>query len=312
MKFFGRTNENAPKQARVNFDSPKTGLPELDESPELFKLMFFALDEACNEIVRTGKQDPLAVIDTPEGQFIQGFRNERLEFGYEEARQALLTAPSDAQRYALSWAGYLTIQGVRYETVMVGGGGRGKARGVMIGQRYKQHLPDNKFQPIGNPTILGPGDNLLTLASDPEATSKLRPVFERITADVDHNHSTGNEKAQIYEFGACQELLLSFGDLDLPFRQELMKKPDMIHVIMGQNAWATVFKPDAKEVYLARDTLVPIRGGKPFSGFAEDGVIMIGYMPSTSPRDDAVAVGLFVLWAGTFKVKSSSKRVEFN
>jgi hypothetical protein len=305
MKSLDDIDKSPPDTSRANPDAPKTGLPELDENPKLLKLMLFALNEGCKELVRTGKQTPLAVIETSSDQFMQGFKNERLELGYEEARQALLTAPSDAERYALAWAGYVTLQGVRYETVMVAGGERGKARGVMMGQRYKQQLPEVRFQPIGNPTILGPGDNLLTMASDPDVLSKLRPIFVKITADVDHNQSAGNDKAPSYEFKSCQELILSFGDLDLPFRKELQKKPDMVHVIMGRRAWVTIFKPDAKEVVLCRDTLYPIRGGEPFPGFNEDGAIMIGYMPPVPTRDDTPLVGLFVLWTGMFMISAA-------
>ncbi len=310
MKFFGRGDKSEQEPARVDPESPKTKLPELDGNPMLFKLMLFTLGKACEEIAITGQQSPLAVIETPDGQFMQGFKTDRIELGYEDARQALLAAPADAERYALAWAGYVTIQGVRYETAMVGGGERGKARGAMIGQRYKQHLPDVRFQPIGNPAVLGPGDNLLTLAGDPEAASKIRPVFIRITADVDHNQSAGDGKAQAYEFRSCQELILSLGNLDLPFSPELQKKPDMVHVIMGQRDWATIFKPDAKDVFLGRDTLVPIRGGEPFPGFKEDGAIMIGYMPPVPTRDDTPAVAMFVLWAAMFKVTDNDRQAD--
>jgi hypothetical protein len=302
MKFFDKAAESEPKTAEMNLETPKTGLPELDDNPKLFKLMLYALNEVCNKIARIGEQTPLAVIDTPSGQFIQGFKSERLEMGYEEARQALLAAPSEAVRYALAWVGYVTLQGVRYETVIVGGGERGKARGATMGQRYKQGLPEIRFQPIGNPTILGPGDNLLTLASDPEAASKLRPIFVRIAADVDHNQSAGNDKALTYEFGRCQELILMFGNLDLPFREELQKKPDMVHVVMNRKAWATIFKPGAGEVFLGRDTLFPVRGGEPFPGFIDDGVIMVGYNPPAPTRNANLEVGLFVLWAAMFRI----------
>jgi hypothetical protein len=316
MRLFRKADESAPKKADqgtpkttdVSLDSPKTGLPELDESPKLLKLMLFALNEACKEIARTGGQTPLAVIETPAGQFIQGFKGKRLEFEYEEARQALLTAPSEAERYALAWAGYLTLQGVRYETVMIGGGERGKPRGATMGLRYKQQLPEVRFQPIGNPKILGPGDNLLTMASDPEAASKLRPAFERITADVDHNRASGNGKAPAYEFRSCPELILSFGDLDLPFRKELQKKPDSVHVVMNRRTWMTVFKPDEKEVFLNRGMLFPIRGNEPFMGFNEDGLIMICYMPPVPTGDKAPAdVGMVVYWMAEFKITEKGR-----
>ena len=307
MKLFGKSSgdapkADAPKPAVTSTDRPKTGLPELDENPRLFKLMLSALEKFWAQVVARGEESPLAMIEAPSGQFVQGFRRDRLELGHEEARRALLAAPSDAERYALAWAGYLTIQGVRYETVLVGGGERGKERGAIIGQRYKQNLPETKFQPIGNLAILGPGDNLLTIAGNAEAASKLRPLFARITADVDHNRSTARDKALTYEFKRCQEVVLSFGDLDLPFSKELQKKPDTVHVATKRGIWATFFKPEAKEIFLSRDMLTPIRGNEPFPGFKEDGMIMIGYMPPPSTGDKPVELRVLVLWAAEYRI----------
>ena len=307
MRFLGRGGKEDDKKEQQN-PSSKTGLPELDQNPKLLELMLVALNEACSEIVRTGEQSPYAVIETPSGRFVQGFKQERLEVGYEEARQALLSAPPDAERYALSWAGYVTLQGVRYETVLVGGGERGEPRGATIGQRYKQQLPDVRFQPIGNLAILGPGDNLLTMADSPEAASKLRPVSQRITADVDHDKPTAGDKALNYEFKQCQQLVLAFGDLDLPFRKELQKKPDVVHVLMNRKSWVAVFEPEAKEVFLNRSTLVPIRGGQPFPGFNEDGAIMIGYMSPVPKENEKPEIGLFVLWMAEFKIMGKQSR----
>jgi hypothetical protein len=306
-KAFGKVKDVEPDTGPPRTEAPKnpkTGLLELDESPKLGRLMLYALGEGCNEIVRTGAQHPFAVIETAsDDRFIQGFIHDRLEFEFENARRALLVAPPDAVRYALAWAGYVTAQGVRYETVMVQGGERGKARGVMMGQRYRQHLPEKRFEPIGNPTLLGPGDNLLTMAADPDAASKLQSVFVRITADIDHNHSRGNEKAPSYEFKKCKEVILSFGDLDLPFRKELQKKPDTVHVIMERRAWAVFFRPEAKEVYLNRDNMIPIRGNEPFPGFNADGIIMIGYMPPPPTGDNTPKeMGVLVLWMAEFSI----------
>ncbi|MDG6991041.1 MAG: hypothetical protein JRM99_06430 [Nitrososphaerota archaeon] len=248
-----------------------------------------------------GEETPFAMIELPSGRYLQRFKQERLEFGFEEARRALLATPPEVERYALAWVGFLTIQGIRYESVLIDGGERGKPRGARMGLRYRRRPPEVKFEAIGNPMILGAGDNLLTLSGEPDAASKLRPVFAKITADVDHNKSAGNAKAPPYEFDQCQELILSFGDLDLPFRKELQKKPDTVHVIMGPKAWGTTFKPEAKEVYLGRDTLIPLRGGVPFQGFRENGLVLIGYMPPPPTGAEVKNLNVLVLWMASFK-----------
>jgi hypothetical protein len=317
MKLFGRRNsEKPPGKAPADLEDierpnerpierPKTGIPEFDDNPELLKLMQQALEEGARQIQTRGWQRPFAVIETPDGQFVQGFTGDRLEMEYEDARKAVLSAPPEATSYALSWAGYLTIDGVRYETVMVQGGQRGKPKAVYMGQRYKQKLPDVKFQPIGNPAVIAPGVNLLTLSLDPDAASKLEPVVIKIRADVDHNSFTAGDKALNYELKPRPGLILEFGDLDLPFRKEFQKKPDTVHVLlkgMRGRIWATVFKPEDKEVYLNRDSLVPLQGGQPFPGFRDDGMIIIGYIPPVPKSDDVKDLVMPMFWGAMFKV----------
>ncbi len=261
------------------------------------------LELAVKEVEATGLQTPFAILETALGEMVQGFKTDRLELGYEEARRAILGAPREAERYALAWPGYMTREGVRYETTFVEGGERGEDRGPVMGQRYKQQLPDVKYLPIGNPAILAPRQNLLTLSSDPDAASKLRPVFTRLTADRAHNHGSGHDEALTYEIKRCGEVFLDFGDLDRPFLKELQKKPDMVHLVMGRRSWITSFRPEDKEVILARDTLVPITGGQPFPGFNEDGIIAIGYAPP-EPTGTAASTdfNLVVLWVTMFRI----------
>ncbi len=289
---------------------PKTGLQQLDENPGLLDLMEYVLALAVKEVARTGSQMPLAVFETQhKDKFIQGFTNARLELAYEEARSALLAAPPQAERYGLAWAGYLTVEGVRYEAILVGGGERGEANGAAIGMRYKQRLPDIRYEPIGNAKILGPKENLLTLSADPEAASKLRPVVARLTADMAHKHGPGQDEALNYELRKCQEVILDFGDIDRPFMKELQKKPDVVHVVMGRRSWLTKFGPEDKEVILARDTLVPFAGGQPFPGFVEDGLITLGYFPPEGKLGaEPDRLDLFVLWMTQFKITDKEIR----
>jgi hypothetical protein len=77
----------------------------------------------------------------------------------------------------------------------------------------------------------------------------------------------------------------------------------MVQVVMGRKTWVTFFKPEAKEVVLARDTLFPIGGAPPFPGFNEDGLIMIGYAPpKPKPGAGPIRLDMFVLWVAIFKI----------
>ena len=53
-------------------------------------------------------------------------------------------------------------------------------------------------------------------------------------------------------------------------------------VRIDKQVWITFFKPENKEVVLARDTLLPLPGAPPFPGFKEAGYVLIGYSPPPS------------------------------
>jgi hypothetical protein len=120
-----------------------------------------------------------------------------------------------------------------------------------------------------------------------------------------HNQGPGRDESLSYEIKKSPAVILDLGDLDRPFRKELQKEPDTVHVVIGRQSWITFFRPEAKEVVLNRETLVPGPGVTlPFPGFKDDGIITIGYSPPSSslkgdgPKDYV----LFVLWMTMFKV----------
>jgi hypothetical protein len=291
----------------IESDLPRTNFPLLDENPKLLALLLDALPLAMTEVKRTGTMSPFAILETFSSQRMQqSFTADRLELAYEEAREAVLAAPVEVSRYALAWLGYVTVDGVRYEAILVGGGERGDGgRGAAIALRYKQHLPDVTFEAIGSLKVLGPHENVLGLAGDPGAVSKLRPVFTRITADMAHHHGPGHDEALTYEIRKCLAVYLDLGDLDRPFQKELQKEPDIVQVVMGRKMWVTFFRPEDKEVVLARDTLTPIGGAPPFPGFNDAGLIVVGYAPPISTlkkQEGPIRLDLVVLWVTTFRI----------
>ena len=238
---------------------------------------------------------------------IQRFRMQRLELGYEEARRAVLSASPEAQRYALAWLGYVTLEGVRYETIFVEGGERAKEQGATMGQRYKSRAPALLYEPIGNSMVLRAHENLLWLAGHSDAVTKLSPVVTRLKADIAHHSGRGGREALTYSVEKDSAVYLGLDELDRPFRKELQKEPDTVHVVIGPNIWALMFKPSDKEVFLVRDSLVPMgRTVGPFPGFKEDGSIIIGYAPPqpTGGEGDG-QYDVLVLWSGRFKIKQT-------
>ena len=239
---------------------PKTRFALLDDNPRLMALMFEALQQGVTGTRKNELMPPFVVIETLAGRrMLQSFKSDRLEMGFEEARAAILAAPTEAIRYAFCCLGYSTVEGVRYETVLVKGGERGDNQAAAVGQRYKQHLPEIKCEPIGNATIFGPCENYLTLARDPAALAKLPPTLIRLTVDMAHNHGPGHDEALKYEIRKTPVIHLNLGDLDRPFRKELQKEPDMVNVTIRGRKWMTMFGPKDKEVVLARIHSLPWR-----------------------------------------------------
>jgi hypothetical protein len=289
----------------VESERPPTNLRVLKEHPKLMDLMLQTYQPAIREIRQTGSMSPFVFIETAAShKMVQSFKTPRLEIGFEDARKAILAAPPNAVRYAFAYLGYITHDGVRYEGIFVGGGERGDPEGALMGMKYKQRLPEVKFDAIDGPRLMPSNENLFALAADPDAASRIAPVYTRLVADMAHNHGPGHDEALKYEIRKCGAVHLDLGDLDRPFRKELQKGPDTVHVVLGRKSWVTFFGPEAKEVILARDTLLPVGDAGVFPAFNEDGLITIGYSPPKSmlKKDGPKEVPIIVLWITMFKV----------
>jgi hypothetical protein len=129
---------------------------KLDSSVALNDLLFAALDHAV-ESVRTGEDlIPFILTEGVQGQrAIRRFFADRLEWAVSEAKAAASSLTSEVLRYAISYDGYLTVAGERFDTVVVEGGERGAGPGWSLGQRYRKSSAEHAFEVVGNPVLLG-------------------------------------------------------------------------------------------------------------------------------------------------------------
>ncbi|MGD0636832.1 MAG: hypothetical protein ABSA72_02160 [Nitrososphaerales archaeon] len=121
---------------------PKTKVPTLDDNPKLMDPMSDVLERGVGVVKKTGSMSPFGFLETfASSRMLQTFKTPRLELGFDEARKAILAAPPEVTRYALAWLGYITLEGVRYETIFVGGGERGEAQGATMGRGTSSTCP---------------------------------------------------------------------------------------------------------------------------------------------------------------------------
>jgi hypothetical protein len=123
-------------------------------SDELMELAFFALDHGVESVREGGPLIPFAVTETAAGRDLSRFMAETLEQGQEEARRHVRSQP-DADRVAVAYDGYATIEGERSDAIFVEAHERGQPASVIILQRYRPRGRLKKFDTIGNPALAG-------------------------------------------------------------------------------------------------------------------------------------------------------------
>lgn len=125
-------------------------------------LVFLALDHGVDSIRASGGPlTPFIVVEQDGKRELHRFASERLEEGQQQARNAIAALPSTATAYALAYDGYITVQGTKYDAILVEASERGRPSGVHMAQRYTPKKFLRSFQTVGNPAMLGECETLL-------------------------------------------------------------------------------------------------------------------------------------------------------
>ena len=66
----------------------------------------------------------------------------------------------DAERVAIAYDGFVTVEGERSDAVLVEAHERGQPASVVVLQRYRPRALLKKFAVIGNPALAGEGEPL--------------------------------------------------------------------------------------------------------------------------------------------------------
>ena len=127
-------------------------------SDALMELVFVALDHGIDSVTEGGPLIPFALTETSDGRDLTRFAPGTLEEGQALARDHVRAA--GAERAAIAYDGYLTVEGDRNDAIFVEAQERGQSDSVMFAQRYRPGGRFKKFATIGNAAFVERGESL--------------------------------------------------------------------------------------------------------------------------------------------------------
>lgn len=133
-------------------------MSEIPASDALIEFVFTCLDQGTSMIEDGSTLIPYVASETPVGLELTRFVSDTLEEGREQAQAHAAT--SDADRVAVVYDGYLTVEGQRSDAIFVEAQERGATPSVIFAQRYRPGGRFKKFNTIGNAAFVGEGDGL--------------------------------------------------------------------------------------------------------------------------------------------------------
>ncbi len=135
---------------------------DIQMSEEFADLMFLALDHGVESVKASGGPlIPFIVVEQDGKRELHRFATELLEEGQQQARAAISALPASATAYALAYDGYITVDGKKFDAILVEASERGREAGVQMAQRYTPKKVLRSFQTVGNPALLGECETLL-------------------------------------------------------------------------------------------------------------------------------------------------------
>ena len=145
-------------------------MDEFAPSEEFTDFFYQALDHGFGSI--EGGGGPLVpftmVVESSGQRQLTRFALERLEDGFEQAK-ASVTPSSPLSMYAIVWDGFITLEGQKWDAILVEAGERRIQYGVLLCQRYvhveKSPSLDGPCERIGNPALVGKPQSRLWLVS---------------------------------------------------------------------------------------------------------------------------------------------------
>jgi hypothetical protein len=129
---------------------------------KLVDLMVFGLNHGIESVKASGKGPlvPFIMTETNGERRLNRLMAERLEDGLDEGIKTL-TSDKTSNYGIIVYDGYLTVDGQKYDAVIVKGFDRKDQIGYLIGQRYQLKKFLAPFKIVGSPTFVGNDEQLL-------------------------------------------------------------------------------------------------------------------------------------------------------
>ena len=140
--------------------TPSEAQDQFDPSQPLGDLIFLALDHGVDSIRQGGPLVPFAISDTHGKRSLNRFVTEPYEKAVSETRASIAKLPPQAHLYAIAYEGFISVDGKKYDAIIVHGAERGKGKAYLLGQRYVPAKGGKLLEAVGNPAFVGLEDAL--------------------------------------------------------------------------------------------------------------------------------------------------------
>jgi len=131
-------------------------------------LIFLALDHAIDSIKEGGPLVPFLFHEGPAGERNRALARYDASF-YEEsvlrARFAAAALPNSVETCVLAFDGFITVEGIKSDAILVEASQRGRPKGLVFAQRYQPAHGPEVLRKIGNAAFLGECESLFNLPS---------------------------------------------------------------------------------------------------------------------------------------------------
>jgi len=131
-------------------------------APEkLMDLIFLGLDHGIESIKEGGQLVPFTMSETNGKRDLHRFVTERIEEGKEKAEEHLKKLNPSPEYAIVAYNGYVTIEGKKYEAILVKGFDKKQKEGYILAQRYTPKAFLRSLKIIGNSAFIGNEPNIL-------------------------------------------------------------------------------------------------------------------------------------------------------
>lgn len=140
-------------------------MKHLNEAKEgLVELMFKGLDHGISSIQdEEGLLIAFTLFEENKELKIVRFVTEKIQDGQIEAQKYLTKMECKPNFAIIAYDGFVTIEDIEYEAIIVEGFDKDDTTGYVLAQRFKRKTAETKFEPIGNAAYLGNCENSLKL-----------------------------------------------------------------------------------------------------------------------------------------------------